>query len=332
MSRPTAWWSPTSLQELLALKASLGERGRIVTGASEAGGGGRQAAPLAEPPRHPLSPAARSPSRRGTSAAPQTRNPVSRCKAVLPALVAFACRRCSEDTARCRAPTRSPLWSCTTRYLSPSRVPQLVVRAPPGDGAGRPQLGLCPRRVPDHVPQACEDGAKGLTLGACAPLSDVEALCEAAGRARPGGRRRGGGGRGRGEEGRRGGGEGEEEGRGGERSDGTRGDTPTLCGSGCEGEAARACATMLRWFASTQIRNVASLGGNIATASPISDMIPTLLACGASLTAASEARGERTVPLAGFVTGYRRVALEPDEVCAESRTRVGRWCRRSPRT
>ncbi|EOD25420.1 hypothetical protein EMIHUDRAFT_469173 [Emiliania huxleyi CCMP1516] len=83
---------------------------------------------------------------------------------------------------------------------------------------------------------------------------------------------------------------------------------------GCEGEAARACATMLRWFASTQIRNVASLGGNIATASPISDMIPTLLACGASLTAASEARGERTVPLAGFVTGYRRVALEPDEV------------------
>ena len=89
---------------------------------------------------------------------------------------------------------------------------------------------------------------------------------------------------------------------------------------------------MLRWFASTQIRNVASLGGNIATASPISDMIPTLLACGASLTAASEARGERTVPLAGFVTGYRRVALEPDEVCAESRTRVGRWCRRSPRT
>ena len=33
---------------------------------------------------------------------------------------------------------------------------------------------------------------------------------------------------------------------------------------------------MLRWFASTQIRNVACLGGNLVTASPISDMNPMM--------------------------------------------------------
>ena len=54
---------------------------------------------------------------------------------------------------------------------------------------------------------------------------------------------------------------------------------------GGEGEAARAIKSMLRWFASTQIRNVACLGGNLATASPISDMVPVLSACGATLTA-----------------------------------------------
>lgn len=83
---------------------------------------------------------------------------------------------------------------------------------------------------------------------------------------------------------------------------------------GCEGEAARAIGSMLRWFASTQIRNVACLGGNLVTASPISDMIPLLIACGATLTIASEARGERSVPLRAFVQGYRRVDLAADEL------------------
>lgn len=44
---------------------------------------------------------------------------------------------------------------------------------------------------------------------------------------------------------------------------------------------------MLRWFASTQIRNVACLGGNLVTASPISDMNPMLAAMGAALVLAS---------------------------------------------
>lgn len=40
------------------------------------------------------------------------------------------------------------------------------------------------------------------------------------------------------------------------------------------------CGAQLRWFASNQIRNVAALAGNVATASPISDMNPLLVACG----------------------------------------------------
>ena len=77
--------------------------------------------------------------------------------------------------------------------------------------------------------------------------------------------------------------------------------------AGAEGEVARAIAQMLRWFASTQIRNVACLGGNIATASPISDMIPLLVACGATMTVASKSAGTRVQPLSSFFLGYRKV-------------------------
>ncbi|KAG5679787.1 hypothetical protein PVAND_009325 [Polypedilum vanderplanki] len=40
---------------------------------------------------------------------------------------------------------------------------------------------------------------------------------------------------------------------------------------------------MLHWFSGTQVRNVASIGGNIVTSSPISDLNPILLAAGAKL-------------------------------------------------
>ena len=70
---------------------------------------------------------------------------------------------------------------------------------------------------------------------------------------------------------------------------------------------------MLHWFASTQIRNVASLAGNIATASPISDMNPILLALGASLQLGSST-GTRVVPLSTFFQGYRKVDLNSTEI------------------
>jgi xanthine dehydrogenase molybdopterin binding subunit/xanthine dehydrogenase small subunit len=70
---------------------------------------------------------------------------------------------------------------------------------------------------------------------------------------------------------------------------------------------------MLRLFASRQIRNRATLGGNLVTASPIGDSAPALLALGASVVLASSA-GQRTVPLDEFFTGYRQTVLREDEV------------------
>ncbi len=70
---------------------------------------------------------------------------------------------------------------------------------------------------------------------------------------------------------------------------------------------------MLRLFASRQIRNRATLGGNLVTASPIGDSAPLLLAMDASLILASES-GERTLPLSDFFLAYRKTALRSDEV------------------
>ncbi len=70
---------------------------------------------------------------------------------------------------------------------------------------------------------------------------------------------------------------------------------------------------MLRVFASRQIRNRATLGGNLVTASPIGDSAPVLLSLRADVELAS-VRGTRRVPLEKFFTGYRQTALEPDEI------------------
>ena len=75
-------------------------------------------------------------------------------------------------------------------------------------------------------------------------------------------------------------------------------------------------AQMLRVFASRQIRSRATLGGNLATASPIGDSAPVLLSLGASVDLLSAARGVRRVPLEDFFTGYRQTALAPDEILA----------------
>jgi len=66
-------------------------------------------------------------------------------------------------------------------------------------------------------------------------------------------------------------------------------------------------------FASRLIRNRATLGGNIATASPIGDSPPVLLALGADLLLEGAA-GERAVPLAQFFTGYRQTLLKSGEI------------------
>ena len=70
---------------------------------------------------------------------------------------------------------------------------------------------------------------------------------------------------------------------------------------------------MLSVFGSRQIRNRATLGGNLVTASPIGDSAPVLLALEASVVLAS-AIGERVLPLDEFFVAYRKTALQPGEV------------------
>jgi xanthine dehydrogenase small subunit len=66
-------------------------------------------------------------------------------------------------------------------------------------------------------------------------------------------------------------------------------------------------------FASRLIRNGATFGGNLGTASPIGDTPPALLALGASLVLTS-AGGDREVPLASYFTGYRQSVRRPGEL------------------
>ncbi|MDQ6656567.1 MAG: xanthine dehydrogenase small subunit, partial [Verrucomicrobiota bacterium] len=70
---------------------------------------------------------------------------------------------------------------------------------------------------------------------------------------------------------------------------------------------------MLLVFGSRQIRNRATLGGNLVTASPIGDSAPVLLSLGARVLLAS-ASGERTIPLDEFFVSYRKTALAPGEI------------------
>ncbi|WP_109510412.1 xanthine dehydrogenase small subunit [Nocardioides speluncae] len=66
-------------------------------------------------------------------------------------------------------------------------------------------------------------------------------------------------------------------------------------------------------FASRLIRNGATIGGNLGTASPIGDLPPALLALDATVVLVSRA-GEREVPLSDYFTGYRETVLRPGEL------------------
>jgi xanthine dehydrogenase small subunit len=72
-------------------------------------------------------------------------------------------------------------------------------------------------------------------------------------------------------------------------------------------------AELFPQFASRLIRNGATLGGNLGTASPIGDTPPGLLALDASLVLAS-VEGEREVRLDDYFTGYRQSVRRADEL------------------
>ena len=77
---------------------------------------------------------------------------------------------------------------------------------------------------------------------------------------------------------------------------------------------ARAAGQIGGW----QIQNRATLGGNLANASPAGDSLPVLLALDATLVLAS-VRGLREISYDGFHSGYRKTALQPGEIVARIR-------------
>ncbi|MBL8298711.1 MAG: xanthine dehydrogenase small subunit [Rhodanobacteraceae bacterium] len=72
---------------------------------------------------------------------------------------------------------------------------------------------------------------------------------------------------------------------------------------------------MLPWFAARQVRNRATLGGNLGTASPIGDLLPVLLALDAVVHLRGP-RGERDIAIADYFLGYRKTARADDELIA----------------
>jgi xanthine dehydrogenase small subunit len=75
---------------------------------------------------------------------------------------------------------------------------------------------------------------------------------------------------------------------------------------------------LLLRFASVQIRNAATIGGNIANASPVGDGPPPLIALGASVVLLGP-QGEREIALEDFFQAYRRTDLRPGEIVARIR-------------
>ena len=100
------------------------------------------------------------------------------------------------------------------------------------------------------------------------------------------------------------------------------------------GEEFPALGDMLRVFGSRQIRNRATMGGNLVTASPIGDSAPVLLALDALVVLVAQTSSlcvpdaeemkhtgkmpvplrERTLPISEFFVSYRKTALQPDEI------------------
>ena len=81
-------------------------------------------------------------------------------------------------------------------------------------------------------------------------------------------------------------------------------------------EKAPALAEAIDVLASSQVRNRATIAGNLCNASPAADTAPPLLALDASVKLRSP-DGERIVPLAEFFLGPEQTVAKPDEVLTE---------------
>ena len=66
---------------------------------------------------------------------------------------------------------------------------------------------------------------------------------------------------------------------------------------------------ILKRYGSVQIRNVCTIAGNIATASPIGDSLPLLMALDAKIIIDGK-NGKKTIPINNFFIGYRKTKLK----------------------
>lgn len=62
------------------------------------------------------------------------------------------------------------------------------------------------------------------------------------------------------------------------------------------------------------IRNCGTIGGNLGTASPAGDGCVALLALDAEVELTHATRGPRIVPIADYFTGFKKTAMQPDEL------------------
>lgn len=88
-----------------------------------------------------------------------------------------------------------------------------------------------------------------------------------------------------------------------------------------KGQPFKAIHKQIRYFAGRQIRNVGTPAGNLATASPISDLNPVFVATNTLLIAKSLDK-ETEIPMPDFFKGYRTTALPQDAIIASLRIPV----------
>lgn len=89
------------------------------------------------------------------------------------------------------------------------------------------------------------------------------------------------------------------------------------------GQPFKAIHKQIRYFAGRQIRNVGTPAGNLATASPISDLNPVFVATNTVLVAKSLEK-ETEIPMTEFFRGYRTTALPPDAIISSLRIPIAR--------
>lgn len=82
------------------------------------------------------------------------------------------------------------------------------------------------------------------------------------------------------------------------------------------GAVAPSLVASARVFAGQMVRNTATVAGNICSGSPAADLVPPLLVLDADVTLTS-VTGSRTLALAEFFQGYKKMARRPDELLTE---------------